>query len=424
MRFARHFVVAIAICVAWAAATRNAHAQGFGVELFNTLTPASGGMAGASIANPQDNVSAINGNPASLTLYRGTQATFGGAWGGSTLDLTQTGSIPAGSPNPLITPFSAKSSTPGSAIPNIGVTQGFSALGLPVTVGVGMVGTSGSGTSFRSQAANGTNTYLLFLNFAGSVGVQLTDRLSVGAGLFAGSGFMDGPFIGNSAMTNAYGIRGSLGMNYALTENTNAGFYYQTKQHYRFKDEIRLTGPGGVFQPTLDLPLDLPDNFGWGVSNTSLLDGRLLVSADLLYIQWQNAALFRDVYLNQFVLQLGTQYTVNRRCKLRLGYAYAENPINPNTGNTLDGISQGGAAGIKYLQAQFGVINQHRLTGGIGLTDVLPGLDFDAMAGGMFEASQHFGSLTSLSVESYWIGAGFTWRFGRGDCEKGPWTSS
>jgi hypothetical protein len=56
--------------------------------------------------------------------------------------------------------------------------------------------------------------------------------------------------------------------------------------------------------------------------------------------------------------------------------------------------------------------------------DVLPGLDFDAFAGGMFAASQTFGTLTSIRAESYWIGAGFTWRFGRGDCDRGAWTAS
>ena len=42
-------------------------AQSFGIELHNSLMPASGGMAGASLTRPQDLQSAINGNPATLT---------------------------------------------------------------------------------------------------------------------------------------------------------------------------------------------------------------------------------------------------------------------------------------------------------------------------------------------------------------------
>ena len=55
----------------------SAHAQSFGVELFNNLMPASGGMAGASIASPQDVQSAVYGNPSTMTQYRGTQFAFG-----------------------------------------------------------------------------------------------------------------------------------------------------------------------------------------------------------------------------------------------------------------------------------------------------------------------------------------------------------
>ncbi len=420
-RFSATLVVASTL-FSLAITANAAHAQSFGIELFNTLTPASGGMAGTSIARPQDNISAINGNPASLTQYSGTQVTLGGAWAGSTFDLTQTGSTLI----PGVTPFSAKSSAPGSALPNFGITQDFTALGLPVTLGGGVVSTAGGGTSFRDvPQSNGTNLSMLFLNFVGSAGVRLTDRLSAGASMFVGSGFIDGPFIGNSTMTNAYGIRGSVGLSYLLTEQTTLGFYYQTKQHFRFKDEIRLENLDGTFRSSQDLRLDLPGNIGLGISNTSLMDGRLLLAADVLYVRWQNADLFSGIYKDQWVMQLGSQYSLNRRCRLRLGYALAEDPINPNTGTSLAGVTlPGGVAAVKYLQAQFGVINQHRITCGVGVVDVLPGLDFDAFAGGMFEASQQFGANTNISLESYWLGMGFSWRFGRGDCQHGPWQPS
>ncbi len=117
------------------------------------------------------------------------------------------------------------------------------------------------------------------------------------------------------------------------------------------------------------------------------------------------------------MLQLGSQYRLNSRVKLRLGYALAEDPINSNTGTSVDGIPvPGGIPAVKYLQAQFAVMNQHRMSAGIGVSNVLPGLDFDAFADGMFEASQQLGSFTNVSVESYFLGLGFTWRFDRGCC--------
>jgi long-chain fatty acid transport protein len=72
----------------------SAFGQSFGVELHNTLMPASGGMGGVSIARPQDLTSAMNANPGSLTQFRGTQFAFGGGWAEPTFNLTQASNIP------------------------------------------------------------------------------------------------------------------------------------------------------------------------------------------------------------------------------------------------------------------------------------------------------------------------------------------
>jgi long-chain fatty acid transport protein len=119
---------------------RATHAQSFGVELHNTLMPAAGAMGGVSIAQPQDLTSAINANPAALTQFKGTQFIFGGGWAEPTFNLTQTSNIPIAGP-PLIEPYSAKSTAPGSPVGNIGVTQDLSDLGMPATLGLGFVTT-------------------------------------------------------------------------------------------------------------------------------------------------------------------------------------------------------------------------------------------------------------------------------------------
>jgi long-chain fatty acid transport protein len=76
---------------------------------------------------------------------------------------------------------------------------------------------------------------------------------------------------------------------------------------------------------------------------------------------------------------------------------------------------------MRYIQGQFAAISQHRATFGVGQRDVLPGLDFDLFAGGMFKNTQQFAS-TIASIEGYWLGMGVTWRFGRGAAEYGEWT--
>lgn len=417
MRRAQSLIVVGLLLTVGSVAGRQANAQSFGPELRNTLMPASGGMAGTSIAMPQDLTSAINANPATLTQFRGTQALFGGAFAEATFNLEQTGNIglPA---TPLITPFAAKSQTPGVAVPNIGVTQDLSAYGAPVTVGLAMVGAAGAGTDFRKQqASNGTLLNISILEFAASAGMQLTERVSLGSTLFVGNGFMDGPFVGDSGMTNAYALRGTVGLSYKATDTTTLGIYYQSVQRFRFRDEIRLQLLDGQIDVARDVHMALPQNIGLGWANSGFMDGRLLLAADVLYLDWDSAALFRSVYRPQWALQLGTQYCLNERTKLRLGYAFAENPIDSSVGTSVAGIEvPGGIPAVNYLQAQLAVINQHRFTCGVGVRDVLPGVDFDAFAGGMFEASQNFGNLTSVSVESYWLGLGFTWRFDRGNC--------
>ena len=55
-------ITATVLCVVTSAGI--ARGQSFGIELLNNMMPASGGMAGASIARPQDVQSAIHGNPA------------------------------------------------------------------------------------------------------------------------------------------------------------------------------------------------------------------------------------------------------------------------------------------------------------------------------------------------------------------------
>jgi long-chain fatty acid transport protein len=305
--------------------------------------PASGGMGGTSVARPQDLLSAMNANPAALSQFRGTQFTLAGAFAGSTFDLNLTGPAPAVG----VTPFSAKSQTPGAVIPNIGVSQELTAYGMPMTFGIGLIGTAGAGTSFLQQpASNGTSTYLLILNFAPIVAVTLTDRLSIGTTMFVGDAYLSGPFVGVSSMTNALALCAGLGASYEMTDDTTLGFYWQSKQNFNFKNEVIL------FNQTLpqNVAPGLPDQIGLGIANTSLMDGRLLLAADALYIQWKTADLFQDIYRNQWVMQLGAQYRVSQRVRLRAGYELAQIPIDPNTGNSVAGIPvPGGIPAVKYL---------------------------------------------------------------------------
>jgi long-chain fatty acid transport protein len=406
-RFRRMVLGLVAVSTA-AAGAATATAQTYGIDFRNTLMPASGGMAGTSVAAPQDFLSAINANPAALTQYKGTHFTIGGAFAEATVNLEQKTPIPLLG----VAPFEAKSSTPGAIVPAIGVAQEVDGLWLPTTVGLAVVGAAGGGSSYvQAPASNATSSYLLLLEFAPSVGVELTERLSIGATMFIGDGYASGPFVGTSGMTNAYALRGGFGLDYELGDASWLGAYYQTTQAFRFENEAVLFSD----RRPRDVDMGLPQQVGVGIANESLLNGRLLLAADALFLDWRSAALFKSIYRGQWVMQLGTQYRATDRVKLRLGYALAQNPINDAVGTRVGPIEvPGGIPAVKYLQSQFAIINEHRMAAGIGVSDLLMrGLDFDAFAGGMFPAGESLGDATYVSVESYWIGVGFTWHFDR-----------
>ena len=154
--------------------------------------PASGGMAGTSVAAPQDCVSAINGNPATMTQFKGSHMTLGGGWAVSAFDLTQ--SVPA--PGIGVDPFSDKSTVPGSVVPAIGATHELKGFPVPVFVGIGFVGAAGAGTNFvNAPESNGTASYLLMLEAIPSVAIELTDNLSIGGSMFIGDAFSSAPLL-------------------------------------------------------------------------------------------------------------------------------------------------------------------------------------------------------------------------------------
>jgi long-chain fatty acid transport protein len=381
------------------------------VELHNNLMPAAGAMGGVSIARPQDLTSSINGNPATLAQFAGTQVLFSGAWAEPTFNMTQDQSLPLLG----VDPFSAKSTAPGVPVGNIGVTQDLSELGLPATFALGFVTTSGSFADYRHvPESNGTNTALTIFSLPVALGVDLTDRLSMGASLAMGIAFYDGPFVGVGGMTPDYALRGTLGADYQLTDCTTLGAYYQTEQSFRFDNAFKFSlGPVEVAR---DIDMDLPQNIGVGVANRSLMDGRLLVGVDVLYKLWDETDLYGVVYDNQWVVQVGGQYSVGR-WRLRSGYAWAQNPIDPDPVSlSVGGVPLPNLPAVAYTEGLVAVTCQHRLSAGVGIVDVLPGIDLDFMAGGMFPDTQQLGNSTTTSIESYWLAVGLTWRFGRGAC--------
>lgn len=387
---------------------KQSHAQAFGVMLQGNLNPAAGGMGGTAIARPQDTQSALGINPATLTQKKGTQFSFSGAWVEPTINMDNDATLPVAN----IGPYESKSRRPGSIVGNIAATQDFSALGRPVTLGIGLLTSSGLGINYRDvSASNGTSAELVVLGTGVGGGVELTDRFSIGFMGSVATASMDGVFTGVSSSTPDYNMSASLGFTYDVMDATTIGGFWHTEQKHTFDDFIRFGPPGSAFQ---DLSISLPNVYGLGIANESLMDGRLLVAADFSYLAWSDTDFFGAIWEDQFAFQTGMQYTTCRGIKFRTGYAYAEDASRNTVAPTIGGISP--QATVDYLQALFPNINKHRISGGIGMKDVLPGVDIDLFAGGMFNESHDFGD-TAVAAESYWVGFGTSWRFRRGGCK-------
>lgn len=402
-------ILAVSLALLLAAHARPARGQGYGTDLQNVMGPASGGMAGVSAAMPQDVPSAIFGNPATLTQFRGTQFSMGGGWIEGYPTITNNGDLNTANPG---VPFHVTSRTQGFAALEMGATQDFECLGIPGVMGLGLAGLSGAGAEYRGRAPAGSfvndiTTELLVLGVNLDAGVQLTDNLSVGTAFTVGPAFEQLGFVGplvSTSMVHSYGIRGTIGVDYAINECNDFGFYYQSPMDFQFPDALRI---GTTYH---DIRIAQPATLGWGLANHALMNGNLLLAADVYYKLWEDADLYRDVYVNQWAFALGSQLT-NGRYKYRAGYSYNTNPLNHSVGSNLDGVPIGQSAVQLFQAASVGTINQHRLTAGIGCQGfMVPCLDLDLFVGGMFNAHDTFGS-TQEHVAIWYTGLGFTWHF-------------
>jgi long-chain fatty acid transport protein len=403
----RRFFTYITFIFIIAASLQSARGQGYGTDSQNVLMPAAGGMAGVSLAQPQDVPAAIFGNPATLTQFNGTQFTLGGAWVEGYPTVTNNGSLNGG------TPFDVTSRTQGFATPAIGVIQDLRPVGLAGAFGLGFGGLSGLGAEYRGRAPSGSflnnvSSEYLVLGVNAAMGVELTDRLSAGAAMTLGNAFEQMGFTGplaSSAMVNAYGLRGTFGLDYDLNPNNTVGVFYQTRLDFEFPNAVRFNNTYH------DLSISQPETVGLGLANRSLMDGNLLIAADVYYKLWENAPLWEDVFVNQWAFALGSELTHNKM-KYRIGYSYNTNPINHSVGGNLDGFPIGQSAVQLFQASSTAVINQHRITAGIGRKGFLiPTLDMDLFAGGLLHAHDDFGD-SQASVAAYYIGMGLTWRYG------------
>jgi len=387
-----------------------AHAANYGTDLNNTMLPATGGMGGASVARTVEGAAAVFGNPATLTEYNeGTTFSFGATFYKPDVHASHNGANTGAA-------WSANSAATDYLIPTIAITQAF---GQNLVGGLGLTAQSGIGSDFRDKSGslNPNSELLVFMANVG-LGYKLTDNLSVGGTATIGNGYLQMGLSSNNSSAHGFGGRGTLGVKYDMGA-TSLGAYYRSPLKIKYKDFVDNGSPIGSGKGNFwSVNVEQPQEFALGVSNSSLMTGNLLISADVIYKDWSSADMYKDIFRDQTVFALGAQLTTGA-AKWRLGYSHARDPIKRNVGSSIGGATGLGLNGatvplspslVQYFQATNAEpIWEDQVTAGFGyqLTNTISADSHVAFA---LNNSENIGN-TKVDAKAWQIGLGLTWAF-------------
>jgi long-chain fatty acid transport protein len=403
-----------------------AQATTYGTDVNNTALPATGGMAGASVARTVEGAAAVFGNPANLTQYKdGTTFSFGATFLDPEIKVKHDGSTSGGA-------WEGSSNADKYLIPTIAVTQGMGGLGLEdLVLGLGLTAT-GAGSDFRDVPGSlGPNGEVII--FMANVGAayQVTDKLSLGLMATIGNGYAQASLNSNSSSAHNYGLRATLGATYDMGA-TSVGGYYRSPLKITYEDYIS----NGYSAPGVGIPTapgedsywsdawQQPQEFAIGIANNSLMDGNLQINADIIYKDYSGADFYKDFFRDQTVYALGGQLTTGK-AQWRLGYSYARDPLKRSFKQGVIGIGNNPTIGfpggtgqipinsavVEYFQAtNAGAIWEHSISAGFGY-QLLPMLRVDAHAAFAPSEKQNVGAANEVEASNWQAGLGFTWSF-------------
>jgi long-chain fatty acid transport protein len=450
--FKKDWKLGAAVGTALSLGSAGAIAGPHGFDLHNVLHGASASLAGTSIAHVEDPVSAVFGNPATLTTYYGgTNFMFGATFympratmkhdgsaghavantGGS---LTNIGAASAAGNTAASFAFDSTSKADVYAVPTVAVTQDLSGLGIPVVLGVGVSATSGIGVDYKHTSNSlGAAAELINLGVNAGIGMKMSDTLDVGVAMTITYAMLEAGLTGSGGMTHDIGFRGTIGARKSMGPMT-IGLYYQTEQEHQY-DNLHVTSMHGkrpfkslsgysyaeghnqdvkcngdsvtatVGVCRQDVEVQQPANIGLGIAMD--MGNNLMVMADVTHKKWSDAAFFNEFYDDQNVVSIGVQKTMGN-LKLRAGYGYADDPLlsTVQVGKHISTIGLTNSEGhsttspmyglfMSYFQAmETPVIYKHRVALGLGVENFLgvPFLSLDSHVALQLEEDKCFGS--------------------------------
>ena len=431
-----------------------------GFDLHNVFHGGSAAMAGTSIAHVEDPVSAIFGNPATLTTYYGgTNFMFGATFymprarmihdgsAGYATELQayvkQSTGVAASAGTVSSYAFDGTSKADVYAVPTVGVTQDLTGLGIPVVLGVGVSATSGIGVDYKHVTNSlGAAAELINLGVNAGVGMALTPNVDVGVAVTITYAMLEAGLTGSGGMTHDIGFRATMGTRMKMSPNMTVGAYIQTEQPHEY-DNLHVTSMHGTSPFSLlsgygtnatvdcngtagssvcrqDVVVEQPRNIGIGFAYTGMMNGNLLISGDVTHKAWSDAKFFNEFYEDQEVYSLGLQLTQGPM-QWRLGYGYADDPLLDvvKEGQHLKSIGGVNVSGETYSSPMYGifmsyfqametpVIYKHRISAGFGLEGFLaPMLTLDTHVAFQLEEDKCFGANQSNLTPVYDSGTG------------------
>ncbi len=319
------------------------------------------GMAGAVVAAPDDPLSAALSNPAGMA-FLAPQAAFSA----EIFNPVRKANFGAGE-------IGSHSNIYG--VPAIGWVA--PAFAKNWVFGGGVYGTSGMGVNYLQNMPsslgypNGSYSQdfssVNFMQMSPTVAWKVNHRLAVGATLNIGAeqvsfqegvsmpGFPTGIPAGYGPQTAtafeglnlstpnwSYGVGATLGVLYKVNSMVTLGASYKTPMIFTpvtWQAGTQAIGPGGT-QGQYSAHLNYPQQVALGLAIRPIKPW--LISVEGQWINWHNTMNTFNIYgpwngtsqfdlpmhwSNEFVANIGTQYTVNNWLQVRAGYTHGSDPI-------------------------------------------------------------------------------------------------
>lgn len=345
---------AVALTSTAAFATNGDHLIGMGAK--------ARGMGGVGIGMSHGAETAL-ANPALITTVKGTEISFGGTVFMPDVETSMNGGY-----------SSTKSAADLSVIPEVAIAQN---TGNGISWGIGMYGTAGMGTDYRSATELGQGqsnmnmvTNLQLMQFAVPVAYKV-GAFSVGIAPVLQYGSLDinynVPMVDGSngaiVATGTDGVAQDFGMGYNIgaaysEEGLTVGASYKSAIDMVYKGQISKAAAD--FGLTFSDHLEQPAEIGVGASYAF---GGNTIAVDFKQIQWASAKGYKDFkWEDQNVYMIGYQYAQDAWA-LRAGYNYAKSPIKEQVVTSAD-MYAGSTLNTLNLLGFPAMVEQHYTIGG------------------------------------------------------------